>query len=592
MLIRIKRLLAPPEFEDKEKNYSAGIINIIVMTVLAATILTLASTAAFSTLTEDTIVLLGIAIVSSLVALWVLRRGYLKIAGTMVALMILGVVTYSLFTGENGIRSELIVVYLASVVIAGLVLGRQGLMFFILLTLAAVTGLFVAETQGVIIPQPPSPIGVNDLVTIYILIGLPSVMFNLLIGQYANSLTRARLNEQALAASNRQLQAIRASLEEQVAARTRRLATVATLNERLSAILDVEQLLAELVQAVKEQFEYYHVHVYLFDERRANLVVAEGTGPAGAEMKAQRHSIPLNSSTSLVARAARSGEIVDVEDVRETENWLPNPLLPETCAEMVVPIILDQPRQDLRQVVGVLDVQADKVAALDEGDANLLRSLANQVAIAIRNANLFAEVQQSLAEVRLAQQRFLEISWQAVNIIEQSGRHLAISASTPPLGEAEKQRLAQAKELAFNQQRPTLVSLTSQPPLPKGEKGPGGEGLPSLVAPVKLQNISIGTLQMHPSPDSQPWQDDDLQVIEAVLEQIGRLAENIRLTEANRKRASREQTIRHIVESMRGATSLEDLVKTTATALGEQLSSGHVVVELGVEEPSENGQNE
>lgn len=583
MLIQIKQLLSPPLFEDKEKSYSAGIINIIVLTVLAASILTLVSTAAFSTLTEDTIVLLGIAIVSSLVALWILRRGYLKLAGTLVALMISGVVTYSLFTGDNGIRSELIVVYLASVVIAGLVLGRQGVMFFILLTLAAVTGLFVAETQGAIISQPLPPIGLNDLVTIYILIGLPSVMFNLLIGQYANSLTRARLNEQALAASNRQLQAIRASLEEQVAARTRRLATVATLNERLSAILDVEQLLAELVQAVKDHFGYYHVHIYLFDERRANLVVAAGTGPAGAEMKAQRHSIPLNSSTSLVARAARSGEIVNVENVRETENWLPNPLLPETCAEMAVPIILEQ------QVIGVLDVQEDEVSALDEGDANLLRSLANQVAVAIRNANLFAEVQQALAEVRLAQQRFLEQSWQAVNVIEQSGRHLAISASAPPLGETEKQRLAQAKDLALNQQRPALVFLTPQPQ--KGERGPGDEGLPSLVAPIKFQNTPIGILQMHPLPDSQSWQEDDFRVIEVVLEQLGRMAENIRLTEANRKRATREQTIRHIVESMRGATSLEDLVKITATALGERLSAGHAVVELGVEAPSENGHN-
>lgn len=570
MLVQIKRLLASPVFEDKEKNYSASIINIIVLTVLAASILTLVSTAAFSTLTEDTIVLLGVAIVSSLVALWVLRRGYLKLAGTMVALMISGVVTYSLFTGDNGIRSELIVVYLASVVIAGLVLGRQGLMFFILLTLAAVTGLFVAETQGAIIPQPLPPIGINDLVTIYILIGLPSVMFNLLIGQYANSLTRARLNEQALAASNRQLQAIRASLEEQVVARTHRLATVATLNERLSAILDLEQLLAELVHAVKEHFAYYHVHIYLLDERRANLVVAEGTGPAGAEMKAQRHSISLNSSTSLVARAARSGEIVNVENVWETENWLPNPLLPETCAEMAVPILLDQ------QVVGVLDVQEDKEAALDEGDADLLRSVANQVAIAIRNANLFAEVQQALAEVRVAQQRFLEQSWQAVNIVEQSGRHLALSASAPPLVESEKERLAQAKELALNQQQPTLVFLD-----------PENSNLPSLVAPIKLQNTPIGALQMYPSPDSQPWQEDDSPVIEVVLEQLGRLAENIRLTEANRKRATQEQIIRQIVEKMRMATDLEGLVKATAEELGQYFSLEYAVLELGIDNSAE-----
>ena len=100
-----------------------------------------------------------------------------------------------------------------------------------------------------------------------------------------------------------------------------------------------------------------------------NLVVAAGTGEAGAEMKAKGHSIRLDARTSLVARAARSGEIVRVDDVREAEDWLPNPLLPHTCSEMAVPIILEG------GVVGVLDVQEDKIVGLDEGDANLLRSL-------------------------------------------------------------------------------------------------------------------------------------------------------------------------------------------------------------------------
>ena len=61
---------------------------------------------------------------------------------------------------------------------------------------------------------------------------------------------------------------------------------------------------------------------------------------------------------------------------------------------MAVPIILEG------QVVGVLDVQEDKEAGLDEGDAGLLRSVANQVAVAIRNARLFEQVENALAEAQ------------------------------------------------------------------------------------------------------------------------------------------------------------------------------------------------
>jgi nitrate/nitrite-specific signal transduction histidine kinase len=181
-----------------------------------------------------------------------------------------------------------------------------------------------------------------------------------------------------------QLRELIGSLEQRVASRTQRLEMLATLSERLTAILNFEQLLTELVDQVKERFDYYHAHVYILDENGQNLVMTAGAGQAGAEMKARGHHIPLDAPTSLVARAARSGEIVWIDNVREAEDWLSNPFLPDTYAEMAVPIILEG------QVVGVLDVQEDEIGGLDEADANLLRSLANQVAVAIRNARLFA----------------------------------------------------------------------------------------------------------------------------------------------------------------------------------------------------------
>ncbi len=180
--------------------------------------------------------------------------------------------------------------------------------------------------------------------------------------------------------------------EQLVAERTKRLEAVATLSGHLNAILDFDQLLVELVNQVKERFGYYHAHIYLLDHQREKLVVAEGTGKAGAEMKTRGHNIALNASTSLVARAARTGQIVKIDNVQEAEDWLPNPLLPNTYSEIAVPIILDG------RVTGVLDVQQDKVAGLDEGDADLLRSLANHVAVSLTNAHLFEQTQVALAE--------------------------------------------------------------------------------------------------------------------------------------------------------------------------------------------------
>ncbi len=179
----------------------------------------------------------------------------------------------------------------------------------------------------------------------------------------------------------------RKRVEEQLLKHTQRLETLAVLSEHLNAILDFDQLLYELVHQIRDRFDYYHVHIYLLDESKQDLVMRSGVGEAGIVMKERGHYIPLNAPTSLVARAARTCEIVAVGNVREESGWLANPLLPDTNAEMAVPIILKG------KVVGVLDVQENLVDSLDEGDANLLRSLANQIAVALNNAHLFTEIQ-------------------------------------------------------------------------------------------------------------------------------------------------------------------------------------------------------
>lgn len=199
------------------------------------------------------------------------------------------------------------------------------------------------------------------------------------ISQHAN------LMAEQIEARDQALRDLIDTLEQRVAARTARLETLAYLGSHLTSILDLDELLTELVNQVKSRFSYYHTHVYMLDAAGQRLRMVAGSGEAGVQMKMAGHFILLDASTSLVARAARTGEVVWVDNVREESGWLPNELLPHTYAEMAVPILWGQ------RVIGVLDVQQDTIAGLDEGDASLLRSLANQVAVSVRNAQLFEE---------------------------------------------------------------------------------------------------------------------------------------------------------------------------------------------------------
>ena len=89
---------------------------------------------------------------------------------------------------------------------------------------------------------------------------------------------------------------------------------------------------------------------------------------------------------SLVARAAREGKGVTVNDVTQAPDFLPNPLLPNTRSELAVPMIAGG------NVIGVFDIQSEEVSRFTDTDINIQTTLAAQLATSIQNVRSFEQV--------------------------------------------------------------------------------------------------------------------------------------------------------------------------------------------------------
>jgi GAF domain-containing protein/HAMP domain-containing protein len=380
-----------------------------------------------------------------------------------------------------------------------------------------------------------------------------------------------------------QLQGTIGSLESRVAERTRELELVLELNRRLSGILNLNVLMQEMVTITKETFGYYHVHIYLLDERRTNLDMVEGYGQAGQQMKSEEHYIPLNHAASIVALAARSNSLIVVENVREDPNWLPNDLLPETRSEMAVPITLEG------RVEGVLDVQSEQVGGLT-GDASLIiQSLADQVAIAIRNARLFSQTEQALRQAQQLQNFYTHQAWEKFGQVQKTTDYeVRQSENLPPLAQISTPEaiLAVQERQTVNLRLPTARSGSQVTNGGNGDAQQGGSHN-VIATPLKIGDQVIGVLGVQDENERRQWSEDEIALIEAVSEQMSLALENARLFSESRQQAAREEIIANLTQAIWAGDDLQTVLRNTVSNLGETLKASKVVLRLHAEQDND-----
>ena len=164
--------------------------------------------------------------------------------------------------------------------------------------------------------------------------------------------------------------------------RAEHLEMVAEVSNDITSILDLDQLLGNVAVLIQERLDFPYVHLYTVHPNRRQIIYEAGSGARSAALKGQ--VLDLDNGEGIIAWVAREGRTILANDVLKEPHYKPSIIPPEdTCSELTIPLIFNN------QVVGVLDLQSDRINAFTSEDQFLCEALANSVASAIHNADLY-----------------------------------------------------------------------------------------------------------------------------------------------------------------------------------------------------------
>ncbi|RKZ24909.1 hypothetical protein DRQ26_06775 [bacterium] len=156
------------------------------------------------------------------------------------------------------------------------------------------------------------------------------------------------------------------------------------IGNMLSSILEPERLLRKIMDILRNTFSYTSAAIFLSEEIDGEeyLVLKAFAGRMDRELGEYKLKKGVEG---VVGFAASTGNPMNVPDVTKFPLYIPG--FKEARSELAVPIKYHD------KVLGVLDVESEKVNAFDERDENLLELFASEISVALINAQLYEKLE-------------------------------------------------------------------------------------------------------------------------------------------------------------------------------------------------------
>ena len=559
----IRRFFSPPVFEKDEDNFRARFINGFAWLVTILFVIILAIYLKDPP-KDATILVLSALIIVMLTAIYLLHRGNINASGIVIVTLSwlgLGIQAYS----ADGVKDVIVIAYIAIALLASIAVSWRTGFIVTIASIGAIWTLALLEANHIITPRFQNPLDYSrDLSFIFIAI---TALIYFSATSLQDSITRANKSEESLRISNQTLQELNQNLEARVSSRTTELELANQRNEKrarqFEALAQVahattsnqnlEVLLPNLVELISKRFGFYHIGIFLLDEAREFAELRATNSEGGKHMLARKHKLGIGQS-GIVGFVSATGKPRITLDVGDDAVFFNNPDLPNTHSETALPL------RSGDQIIGVLDIQSIESNAFHEEDIEVLSTLADQVSIAIQNAQSFEASQELLKEAQRSSGAFLGESWRILQGQEESIGYQITENKLKPLTKATTS--TQIKKAVAG--KATVIE--------NGENA-------TLAIPIRLRDQVIGIMNMHVLEEHE-WDADEVDVAEAVAERLSLALEAALLLKSTQRSAEIERITADISTKIGATTQFDSILRTAAEELSRVLGSSEVLVQI------------
>ncbi len=331
------------------------------------------------------------------------------------------------------------------------------------------------------------------------------------------------------------LEKLNQAIDDQRRRLTRDVEIAARISRETALLNDLDGLLNRVINLICEEYNFYHAQVFVVDDIGLNAILSYSRGEAGQKLLAQNHKIAVGSESTIGLTTSLGKPVIVNDTAAEAGRHTFNPILPETRAEMALPLFIGE------TVIGALDIQSTTPNVFQENELQAFQLLADQIAIAIYNGRLLMQSEERVHQIDSLNRQLTRTAW-------------------------EKSQQTFALDHAYHYD---LRSIQEGVPT-------DAESGESMSMPIRIRGEVIGSLDVA-MPNSEGFTEGEQAILRAVTDRVALAIENARLFQETDLSLTETSILYEMSRRISEANELDEIIEAIVLSVVPDASSGQIV---------------